>query len=65
MALEDSEAEDYSSESEQGSDEEGGHPTEEKQPRDDEKEEELILNQGLWGLGFVLILRLVLSLKRT
>ena len=29
-ALEDSEAEDYSEESEQGSDEEGGHPTEQK-----------------------------------
>ena len=43
-ALEDREAEDYSGESEQGSNKEGGHPTEEKLPSDDEREEELIPN---------------------
>ena len=42
--LEDSKAEDYSGESEQGSD---GHPAEEKQPSDDERQEELIPNPEL------------------
>ena len=40
--LEDSEAEDYLGESEQGSDKEGGHPAEKKPPSDNEREEELI-----------------------
>ena len=45
--LEDSKAEDYLEESEQGSDEEGGHPAEEKLPSYDEREEEFIPNPGL------------------
>ena len=47
VVLEDSETEDYSGESEQGSDEEGGHPAEEVLPSDDRKEEELIPNPEL------------------
>ena len=40
VMLEDSESENYSgAESEQGSDEEGTHPTEERPPSDDEREE--------------------------
>ena len=42
MVLEDSRAEDYSGESDWGSDHGGDHPTEEKLPSDDEREEELI-----------------------
>ena len=40
--LEDSEAKDYLEKCEQGSNEEGGHPTEERLPSDDEWEEVLI-----------------------
>ena len=64
MALKDK-SENYSgAESEQGSDEEGTHPKEERLPSDDEKEEELIPNPGLQGLGFEAILRLALSSKK-
>ena len=45
--LEDNDVEDYLGESEQGSDEEGGHPTEEKLPSVDEREEEHIPNPEL------------------
>ena len=62
-ALEDSEAEDYSGESEQGSNEEDGHPTDEKLPCNDEREEELIPNPELQGLSFEAMLRSVLLTK--
>ena len=58
--LEDSEAEEYSGKSEQGSNEESGHPTDEKPPSDDEGEGELIPNPELQGLGFKAMLRSVL-----
>ena len=47
VVLEDSKAEDYSWKTKQGSDHEGDHPTEEKPPSDDEREEELIPNPKL------------------
>ena len=50
--LEGSKTEDYLEESEQWSDKEGGHPAEKKPPSEDEREEELIHNPELWGLGF-------------
>ena len=45
--VEDSKAEDYSGESEQGSDHDGDLPTEEKLPSDGRREEELIPNPEL------------------
>ena len=42
--LDDSETEDYSGESEQGSNKEGGLPIEEKTISDDEREEQIIPN---------------------
>ena len=61
---EDSDLKDYLGESKQGSNEEGGHPTEEKPPSDDEREEKLILNPEHQGLGFEAMLRSVLPSKR-
>ena len=62
--LEDSDPKDYLGESEQGSDEEVGYPTEEKLPSDNEREEDLIPNPKLWSLGCEEMLRSVLPSKR-
>ena len=62
--LEDSEAEDYLGESEQGLNEEDGQPTEEKLLSDVEREEELIPNAEFWGLAFKAMLKLALPSKR-
>ena len=62
--LEDSKGKDYSVESEQGSDEEGGYPAQEKLPSDDEREEELIPNPELRDLGFQAMLRSALPSKK-
>ena len=64
VVLEDSKAEDCSGESEQGSYDESGQPTEEKLPSDDAREEELIPNPELWGLGFEAMPRLPLPSKK-
>ena len=51
-------------ESEQDSDDEGGHLTEGKLPTDDEREEEPILNPEPQGLGFRAMLRSAVPSKK-
>ena len=64
MVLEDSgSGNHFGAESEQGSDQEGTLPTDERPPSDDEREEKLIPNPGFQGLGFEAMLRLALLSK--
>ena len=56
--LKDSKPEHYSgAESKQGFDEEDSHPTQGRAHSDDEIDEELIPNTGVWGLEFEAMLR--------
>ena len=60
LVLEDNEPENYSgAENEQGSDEKGSHPSEERTASGDERDEESIPNPGLLRLCSEAMLRLV------
>ena len=55
----------FGAKSEEGSDEKGSVPTKNWPPLEDEKDDkELIANQGLWLLGFKVMLRSALPCKK-